>query len=67
MLGRFGADPEAGNSPDTRLAALDLMSKALARLDSDGTIPAIIGAHLQSAIDALWTSASQGSHSIQHH
>jgi hypothetical protein len=37
------------------------MSNALAQLDSDASIPAVIGAHLQSAIDLLWVSAS-GSH-----
>lgn len=65
MLGRFSA-ADAGQSgladgSDARSAALRLMSNALAQLDSDASIPAVIGAHLQSAIDLLWASAS-GSH-----
>jgi hypothetical protein len=52
---------------DARSAALTLMSEALTRLDSDQNIPAVIGAHLQSAIDALWTCAFRDHHSIQLH
>jgi hypothetical protein len=52
---------------DARSAALLLMSEALARLDSDRNIPAMIGAHLQTAIDALWTAGSAGSQSIHLH
>lgn len=62
MLRKFGADGTAGkaaaDTSDNRSAALHLMSEALARLDSDSRIPAFIGAHLQSAIDALWTNGS---------
>jgi hypothetical protein len=71
MLEKTGAqdvrlkDAEGEGNP--RSAALLLMSEALARLDSDQTIPAVIGAHLQSAIDALWTSGSGGQHSIHLH
>jgi hypothetical protein len=57
--------PTAANG-DARAAALQLMSEALARLDSDNDIPAIIGAHLQSAIDALWMSLGD-QRSIQLH
>lgn len=71
MLGKFDAD-DAGVRPaaaecDARSAALLLMSEALSRLDSDDTIPAVIGAHLQTAIDALWISASGDQRSIQLH
>jgi hypothetical protein len=71
MLGDFGADgARAGlgaDEEDARSLALHLMSQALAHLDSDSKIPAVIGAHLQSAIDALWTSASGDQHSIHLH
>jgi hypothetical protein len=71
MLGTFGTDhariSAAAESGDARSAALLLMSEALARLDSDDKIPAVIGAHLQSAIDALWTSAAGGQHSVHLH
>lgn len=69
MLGKFDTDSAraAADEGDARAAALLLMSEALARLDSDGNIPAVIGAHLQTAIDALWTSGSAGSHSIHLH
>lgn len=71
MLGNFGANSAIVNSAteesDARSAALLLMSEALARLDSDHNIPSIIGAHLQTAIDALWTSASAGPHSNNLH
>lgn len=71
MLGNFGADGARGacgaQAEDARSAALHLMSEALAHLDSDNKIPAVIGAHLQSAIDALWTSASADPHSIHLH
>lgn len=71
MLGNFGADGTAAASgvgaEDARSVALHLMSEALAHLDGDSKIPAVIGAHLQSAIDALWTSASGDQHSIHLH
>ena len=71
MLRKFGVEGAAADAPadldDARSVALQLMSEALARLDKDGNIPAIIGAHLQSAIDALWTSAAGGQHSIHMH
>lgn len=61
MARNIGADevePAAGHGPqDARSAALSLMSRALAHLDSDSQIPSIIGAHLQSAIDVLWISS----------
>ena len=57
----------AADEGDTRSAALRLMSEALARLDSDSNIPAAIGAHLQTAIDALWTSGSTDPHSNHLH
>lgn len=52
---------------DARSMALFLMSEALARLDSDSNIPPVVGAQLQSAIDALWTSGAAGHHSIRLH
>ena len=58
---------EIANDGGARSAALQLMSEALIRLDSDGKIPAVIGAHLQSAIDALWMSASEDQRSIHLH
>ena len=71
MLGKFGAEVTRVSSAeaegDARSAALLLMSEALARLDGDSKIPAIIGAHLQTAIDALWTEACGDQHSIQVH
>lgn len=71
MHGKFGAEDAtavlSAEASDARLAALHLMSEALARLDSDSNIPAVIGAQLQSAIDALWSSASGGQHSIHLH
>lgn len=71
MHGKFGAEgarvSAAADAGDARSAALILMSEALARLDSDSNIPAVIGAYLQSAIDALWTSASSDQHSIHLH
>lgn len=71
MLGKFDAQvagtAAATDDRDARSAALVLMSEALARLDSDSNIPAVIGAHLQTAIDTLWTSGSPGSHSTRHH
>jgi len=71
MSGRIDADDTvievAAGEGDVRSAALLLMSEALTRLDSDHNIPAVIGAHLQSAIDALWTSASRDQHSIHLH
>lgn len=67
MLAKVDADSAAAEVADVRTAALLLMSEALACLDSDSKIPAIIGAHLQTAIDALWASASAGSHSNHLH
>jgi hypothetical protein len=71
MLGNFGADGADGvgaaKAGNARSIALVLMSKALGHLDSDRDIPPIVGAHLQSAIDALWTSVSQDPHSINLH
>lgn len=47
-------DNNAGDiSVDVRLNALALMTQALAQIDSDSGIPAIVGAHLQTAIDSL--------------
>lgn len=48
----------ADEASDARAMALALMSKALGHLDSDAKIPSVIGAQLQSAIDALWICAS---------
>lgn len=60
MHGRVGASgahaATATDAADARSAALQLMSNALGHLDSDASIPPIIGAQLQMAIDALWTS-----------
>lgn len=71
MLEKFGAEAAAGahaaESVDCRSKALELMSKALAHLDRDRTIPPAIGAQLQTAIDALWTSASSTSPSSHLH
>ncbi len=67
MLREFYADGTAPDEGDARSAALLLMSEALACLDSDSNIPAVIGAHLQAAIDALWTSSSAGTHSMHLH
>lgn len=71
MLGKIEADDAgirtAAGEGDARSAALLLMSEALSRLDSDDNIPAVIGAHLQSAIDALWVSSSADQHSIHLH
>jgi len=69
MLGDFGQGGAGAvrgvDAHDARSAALHLMAEALAHLDSDCKIPAVIGAHLQSAIDALWTNSSTDQHSIQ--
>jgi hypothetical protein len=69
MIGEIGVEGTgvdgAADAADARSAALMLMSEALSHLDSDSNIPAIIGAHLQTAIDALWTSAASGQHSSQ--
>lgn len=47
---------EADERPiDARGLALAHMTEALHHLDSDATIPPIIGAHLQMAVDALHT------------
>ena len=70
MLGNFGAEGSAGVSAgtgDARAAALRLMTEALARLDSDSKVPAMIGAHLQSAIDALWAVSSPDERSTRFH
>jgi hypothetical protein len=48
----------AADTGEARSMALSLMSQALDYLDSDSNIPSIIGAHLQSAIDMLWSSSS---------
>ena len=47
-------------SVDTRQLALACMEEALQHLDSDATIPPIIGAHLQMAVDALRTNIDAG-------
>jgi hypothetical protein len=69
MLGKSGLDESVmdvgAEAVDARSVALGLMSEALAHLDSDSNIPAAIGAYLQSAIDALWVSASKDQHSNQ--
>lgn len=71
MLGNFGTNSAIVNPSaedgDARSAALLLMSEALAKLDSDRNIPAVIGAHLQTAIDALWTNGSADPHSNNLH
>jgi hypothetical protein len=71
MFGIFGADDSRGiaeaNDKDPRSAALLLMSQALVQLDSDDRIPALIGAYLQSAIDALWTNGSDDPRSMHLH
>lgn len=46
-------DAGAIESGDALIDALALMTQALARIDSDSAIPAIVGAHLQTAIDSL--------------
>jgi hypothetical protein len=43
------------------------MSRALGHLDSDSSIPTIIGAQLQSAIDALWICSSNEKSSLNLH
>ncbi|HYC94596.1 MAG TPA: hypothetical protein VEB39_02735 [Sphingomicrobium sp.] len=62
MVGNHGAgsakEVAEDEASDARAAALSLMSKALEHLDSDTNMPAIIGARLQSAIDALWIYTS---------
>jgi hypothetical protein len=62
MLGKSGADRSCaigeGPAGDARAAALALMSEALDVLDSDRTIPPIIGAQLQMAVDTLSASLS---------
>lgn len=71
MLEKLGAEGAAAataeESGDARSMALTLMSRALGHLDSDTKIPSIIGAHLQSAIDALWISSSSDRSSIHLH
>lgn len=52
----IGSLPLAANechSVDARETALACMLQAIAHLDSDATIPPIIAAHLQLAIDTL--------------
>lgn len=44
---------DEGHYSDVREAALSCMVQALSLLDSDATIPPIIGAQLQLAIDTL--------------
>lgn len=62
MVGKHGARGAnalaADEAGDARGIALTLMCRALGHLDSDAKIPSIIGAQLQSAIDALWIAAS---------
>ena len=57
MLGKHGSEDGASavalEPGDARSIALALMSRALGHLDSDGNIPSIIGAQLQTAIDTL--------------
>jgi hypothetical protein len=71
MLRKIGADGAEAvdivEAADGRTMALDLMSRALGHLDSDGSIPALIGAQLQTAIDALWTCGSTDQWSIYLH
>lgn len=71
MLENLGAEGAAAAAPevtgDALSMALTLMSSALEHLDSDSNIPSIIGAHLQSAIDALWISSSIDRSSIHLH
>lgn len=70
MLGNYdieGTSAVAVESTDARTMALALMSKALGHLDRDANIPSIIGCHLQSAIDALWTCSSPDTASIHLH
>ena len=71
MLGKFGVEDvrvwPAPGEEDARSIALLLMLEALAQLDSDSKIPVVIGAHLQTAIDALWTNACGDQHSVQLH
>ena len=52
MLGNVRGSSEELNV-DARVVALNHMQMALQHLDSDETIPAIVGAHLQLAIDAF--------------
>lgn len=68
MLRKFGGEG-TGQEPvgNARTAALTLMSEALVCLDSDDRIPAVIGAHLQSAIDALQAGPSRDGHSVNLH
>ena len=44
---------EDGRHSDAGQAALASMTQAMTHLDSDLTIPPVIGAHLQLAIDSL--------------
>lgn len=68
MLRKVTAEAAPGaECADAWTAALGLMSEALSHLDSDNRIPASIGAHLQSAIDALWSCASGDQHSNHLH
>lgn len=71
MLEDLGANSAGASAAteedDPRSIALRLMTEALSRLDSDGNIPAMIGAHLQTAIDALWISGSAAPQSTYVH
>ena len=71
MLEDLGANSAGASAAteedDPRSIALRLMTEALSRLDSDGNIPAMIGAHLQTAIDALWSSGSAAPQSTYVH
>jgi hypothetical protein len=62
MSGNHGLGGSAaihgGEAGDARMTALTLMTRALEQLDGDKSIPSIIGAQLQSAIDVLWMGSS---------
>lgn len=51
--GSLSLATDDGDAVDAREAALACMRQALAHLDSDATIPPIIGAQLQLAVDTL--------------
>lgn len=56
MTTKIGPLPMAAginDYPGAKKAAVACMLQALAYLDSDSTIPPIVGAHLQLAIDTL--------------
>jgi hypothetical protein len=52
-IGSLPLAADEDNPVDARVAALACMCQALAFLDSDDTIPPIIGAQLQLAVDTL--------------